>query len=181
MKTIISFISFFFVIVMIALNGCTPGSIANLGVSIVDSYMESRAEDAKARRQAKYIAEEIQVTTNPADKALKNAKESIIKTKGKPNNVVKIDDAGSEVWEYYNSPEKGKVRLYAFLNGELKNVGSRNMDEYGANSNDMVFLKKRYIDTVPCYANLRNTPSPDDTPAATLEPTPAPMKPDNPK
>ncbi|MFZ5994316.1 MAG: hypothetical protein ACOYU4_04975 [Thermodesulfobacteriota bacterium] len=106
-------------------------------------------------------------TTNPADKALKNAKESIIKTKGKPDNIVKIDDAGSEVWEYYNVPEKGKVKLYAFLNGALKMTGGRNIDEYGANSNNMAFLKKRYIDTVPCYANLRAslsyTPRPGDT------------------
>lgn len=38
---------------------------------------------------------------------------------GTPDNIVKIDDQGSEVWEYYHSPTPGKVIMYVFLQGKL--------------------------------------------------------------
>ncbi len=144
MKTIISFVSILVAIIVI-ISGCTPGSIANLGVSLIDSHMKARAEDAKARRQAKYIAEEMR--DKPTKKDFKT-----------PDRIVRIDQA-SEVYMYNMS--EGKIELLAFINNELQSTGSGNKAE--GNKPDEP-LRKEFINLFPCYAHLRATPVAPQTP-----------------
>lgn len=78
---------------------------------------------------------------------------------GNPDNVVKIDNKGSEVWEYYNSPVSGKVTMYAFLLGKVKGTGKRDLEQYrklfGEKSTDNAFLRQKFIDTYPVYKAFR--------------------------
>lgn len=92
-----------------------------------------------------------------------STKDTIKKVKGRPDNVVKIDKATkSEVWEYYDIPEKGQVRYYVFYQDQIKGMGGRGIDEFGDN------LREKYIDTVPVYSEFRqNTAS---APAPELPP-----------
>jgi len=65
---------------------------------------------------------------------------------GSPNNIVKVD-SNSEVWEYYNVPNNGNVRVFAFTGEELTNSGNVEM---GKNK-----TRIEYINFFPCYEHLR--------------------------
>lgn len=82
---------------------------------------------------------------------------------GIPDNIIKIDNNGSEVWEYYNNPTTGQVSMHAFVKGKLKDSGLRDMNVYlqrfGEKATDNNFLRERYIQIWPVYESFRNKKS----------------------
>lgn len=145
-----------------SISGCVS-TIASVGEVGLKTYLHSKAEEAKARRQAKYIAEEIAHTE----------KKDVIYTKKDfkvPDKVIRINEE-AEVYMYYE-PANSKIKLLAFTGDKLTNSGSGNMAE--ANNKSEEQLRKEFINLFPCYEHLRvDALTGATTPVKTSAPSPA--------
>ncbi|MBU4347804.1 hypothetical protein L6249_00185 [Candidatus Parcubacteria bacterium] len=83
-------------ITLLILGGCIS-TIASVGEVVGKTYLQSKAEEAKARRQAKYIAEEISRTEKNAEKNgledFKFSREKIIEQHVFGDNIVFVHEA----------------------------------------------------------------------------------------
>ncbi|MDP3043237.1 MAG: hypothetical protein Q8N21_02455 [bacterium] len=141
------------IIVSISCAGCAPGLVSGLAQDIGLNIIK---EGLKAAGRNKPIFNKEKEQEQPSDKAKKNFV--------KPDRVVKIDKE-SEVYMYYDYKE-GKVDLRAFIGEQVLNSGYSELD-YKTKSDYQ--LKKEFINTFPCYAHLRGTPSYTPRPGDTYE------------
>ncbi|MCK4554583.1 hypothetical protein KAU19_06535 [Candidatus Parcubacteria bacterium] len=136
----------------ILLNGCAP--LLQVGGGLIGESI-GRGMDIKQKSKTVIV----------------QSKQDILSFFKKPNNVVEIDKASmSEVWEYNNVLEKGKIKAFAFIGDRMEGGDSRIAGKY-----DQSYLREKYINLFPCYSHLHVDTITEHIPPAPATPPDIPI------